>query len=61
MVDGASCGLRDWRRAIDRYSQSAKKQNFLNDLSHSNPAVRLYLEGRVAGRSEDRYRIKEKS
>jgi hypothetical protein len=30
-------------------------------LSKSNPAVRLYREGRATGPPEDRYRIKEKS
>jgi hypothetical protein len=40
---------------------SAKKQNFLDGVSNSNPAVRLYREGRATGPPEDRYRMKEKS
>jgi hypothetical protein len=36
-------------------------QNFLDDLSNSGPAVRLYREGRATGPPEDRYRRMEKS
>ena len=28
----------------------------MDDLSNSGPAIRLYCEGRVSGRLEDRYR-----
>jgi hypothetical protein len=30
-----------------------KKQNFLDDLSNSGPAVRLHSEGRATARPED--------
>ena len=49
---------------VDDFSDSSearKKQNFLDDLSNSGPAVRLYREGRATGPSEDRYRRMEKS
>jgi hypothetical protein len=32
----------------------AKRQNFLDDLSNSSPAVRQYSEGKATGLSEDR-------
>src|SRR6202044_1332302 len=35
-----------------------KKQNFLDALSNSSPAVRLYREGRTTGQLEDRYTIR---
>jgi len=49
---------------VDDFSDSSKarkKQNFLDDLSNSGPAVRLYREGRATGPPEDRYRRMEKS
>jgi hypothetical protein len=42
-------------------SKVRKKQNFLDDLSNSGPAVRLDREGRATGPPEDRYRSMEKS
>ena len=37
------------------------EKNFLDDLSNSGPAVRLYREGRATGPPEDRDRRMEKS
>ena len=33
-----------------------RPENFLDTLSNSGPAVRLYSEGRATGPPEDRYR-----
>ena len=41
---------------VDDFSDSSKarkKQNFLDDLANSDPAVRLYSEGRATGPPED--------
>jgi hypothetical protein len=39
-------------------SSKARKQNVLDDLSNSGPAVRLYREGRPTGPPEDRIFIR---
>jgi len=48
-----------------KHSSKALKKNFLDDLSNSGPAVRLYGEGRATGppktKNKNRYRRKEKS
>jgi len=53
---------------VDDFSASLKarkKQNFLDDLSISGPAVRLYREGRAIGpptplQEEARYKIEDR-
>jgi hypothetical protein len=48
---------------VDDFSDSPKarkKKNFLDDLSNSGPAVRLYREGRATGPPKGRYKREDR-
>jgi hypothetical protein len=47
--------------SLEDSAKARKKQIFLDHLSNSGSAVRLYGEGRITGPPEDRYRKKENS
>jgi hypothetical protein len=48
--------VRGWDWNISATSGWRPQQNFLDDLSNSGPAVRLYREGTATGPPADRYR-----